>query len=152
MQIYLSAPVFSQMQRRWNREFATLLRKRMPECEVALPQDFKVRGKYNDRQRFGELFQRCIEAIDAADAVVALLDGADSDSGVAFEVGLAYAAGKPVVGVRTDYRQNQERGLNMMLSKACCEVVCRMAFQEDPQVLVEEVAQKLLSAFKRTDT
>jgi nucleoside 2-deoxyribosyltransferase len=43
--------------------------------------------------------------IRAADAVLALLDGTDVDSGVAAEIGFAAALGKPVVGFRLDFRQ-----------------------------------------------
>ena len=35
-------------------------------------------------------------AIDACDVVVALLDGAQVDDGTAWEIGYAYAKGKPV--------------------------------------------------------
>ena len=38
------------------------------------------------------------------DAVLALLDGTDVDSGVAAEIGFAAALGKPVVGFRLDFR------------------------------------------------
>jgi len=44
------------------------------------------------------------EAIDAADGVFAILDGVDVDSGTAAEVGYAFARGKYVSGLRTDFR------------------------------------------------
>lgn len=37
--------------------------------------------------------------------VLAMLDGADVDSGTAAEIGFASALGRPIVGVRTDLRQ-----------------------------------------------
>jgi nucleoside 2-deoxyribosyltransferase len=43
-------------------------------------------------------------AIDRADAVVAVLDGADVDSGTAAEIGYAFARGKRVIGYRSDVR------------------------------------------------
>jgi nucleoside 2-deoxyribosyltransferase len=43
-------------------------------------------------------------AIDAADAVVAVLDGTDVDSGTAAEIGYAFARGKRIVGYRGDFR------------------------------------------------
>jgi nucleoside 2-deoxyribosyltransferase len=43
-------------------------------------------------------------AIDAADAVVAVLDGTDVDSGTAAEIGYAFARGKLIVGYRGDFR------------------------------------------------
>ena len=43
-------------------------------------------------------------AIRSSDAVVAVLDGVDVDSGTASEIGFAYALGKRVFGLRTDFR------------------------------------------------
>lgn len=43
-------------------------------------------------------------AIDRADAVVAVLDGVDVDSGTAAEIGYAFARGKLIVGYRGDFR------------------------------------------------
>ena len=43
-------------------------------------------------------------AIDAASAIVAVLDGTDVDSGTAAEIGYAFARGKLIVGYRGDFR------------------------------------------------
>jgi nucleoside 2-deoxyribosyltransferase len=48
--------------------------------------------------------------IDGADAVLAVLDGADVDSGTAAEIGYAYARGLPVVGIRLDLRTTGDPG------------------------------------------
>jgi nucleoside 2-deoxyribosyltransferase len=42
--------------------------------------------------------------IDAADMVLAVLDGTDVDSGTAAEIGYAFAKGKPIHGYRGDFR------------------------------------------------
>ena len=44
------------------------------------------------------------EMVAQSDAVVAVLDGADVDSGVACEIGYAHAMGIPVIGYRSDFR------------------------------------------------
>jgi len=44
------------------------------------------------------------DAIDRAEAVVAVLDGVDVDSGTAAEIGYAFARGKRIVGYRGDFR------------------------------------------------
>lgn len=44
------------------------------------------------------------ESIDVADAVFAILDGVDVDSGTASEVGYAFAKGKRIWGYRGDFR------------------------------------------------
>ncbi len=44
------------------------------------------------------------ESIRVSDAVLAVLDGVDMDSGTASEIGFAFALGKRVHGLRTDIR------------------------------------------------
>jgi len=48
------------------------------------------------------------EAIRNCDIVLAVLDGADVDSGTASEVGFAYALGKTILGYRGDFRRTGE--------------------------------------------
>jgi len=48
------------------------------------------------------------EMIDAADTLVAVLDGVDVDSGTASEIGYAFGGGKRIYGLRTDFRQSGE--------------------------------------------
>ena len=43
-------------------------------------------------------------AIDRCDAMLAVLDGPDVDSGTAAEIGYAFARGKPILGYRGDFR------------------------------------------------
>jgi nucleoside 2-deoxyribosyltransferase len=43
-------------------------------------------------------------ALDECDAVVAILDGVDVDSGTAAEIGYAFAKGRPILGYRGDFR------------------------------------------------
>jgi nucleoside 2-deoxyribosyltransferase len=52
--------------------------------------------------------RRNVELIDAADAVLANLEGTDVDSGTAAEIGYACGRGIPVVGFRTDQRRSGE--------------------------------------------
>ena len=47
-------------------------------------------------------------AIRRCDLVIAVLDGVDVDSGTASEIGLGYALGKQVWGLRTDFRATGE--------------------------------------------
>lgn len=49
-------------------------------------------------------FTRTLEALQGARVVVAVLDGPAVDENVAFLVGYAFAAGKPIVGYSTDGR------------------------------------------------
>ena len=139
MNIYLAAPLFSIAERRLNRELARALEARLPETTVTLPQDVRVgkQASLNDRRHARAIYEQCVAAIEAADVVLAVLDGADADSGVTFEVGYARALGKRVVGLRTDFRQLQVKGLNVMLSEGCHDVLVHFSFNESLDALVE---------------
>ena len=146
MKIYLAAPLFSQVQRQYNRALARKLEQALPRCEVVLPQDFRTgpaQASYNDRREMETLYQRCVEEVDAADIVLALLDGADADSGTAFEVGYARGRGKPVLGVRTDFRQLQIKGLNIMLAEGCSDILCHFSFNEKTDDLVTKIVERI---------
>lgn len=47
-------------------------------------------------------------AIDGCDAVLAILDGSDVDSGTASEIGYAFARQKPILGYRGDFRLSSD--------------------------------------------
>lgn len=47
-------------------------------------------------------------AIDSAEAMFAILDGVDVDSGTAAEIGYGYARGLPIVGYRGDFRLSSD--------------------------------------------
>jgi hypothetical protein len=51
-----------------------------------------------------ELGRSNAASIADADGVVAILDGVDVDSGTASEIGFAFAQGKRIYGLRTDFR------------------------------------------------
>ena len=51
-----------------------------------------------------ELGRSNARSIDQADAVFAVLDGVDVDSGTAAEIGYGFARGKHICGLRTDFR------------------------------------------------
>jgi len=95
MRLYVAGPLFSAAERDWNAGLAAALRK--GGHEVFLPQD-KETGL--DAAR---IFSIDVGGIDWADAIVAIMDGAEPDAGTAWEVGYAYGK-KPIVLVRTDFR------------------------------------------------
>ncbi len=55
-----------------------------------------------------EIGEGNVAAIDRCDAVLAILDGVDVDSGTASEIGYAFAKGKRIVGYRGDFRPAAE--------------------------------------------
>jgi nucleoside 2-deoxyribosyltransferase len=72
------------------------------------------------------IFEANVRDIGRSDAVVAVLDGADPDSGTCWECGYACGTGRPVVGVRTDFRSaGDDPGapVNLMLSRSCAALI-----------------------------
>lgn len=67
-----------------------------------------------------EIARRNLRAIESCASVVAVVEGADVDSGVALEIGYAHALGKPVKLLRTDFRTQGPRigPVNIMLGMA----------------------------------
>jgi len=143
VKVYLSAPIFTQAERQWNRRLAAALEAQLPGAAVVLPQDFRVEDRYNDRRTFESIFAKCLGELASAGAVVAVLDGPDVDSGTAFELGYAAARGVPIIGVRTDYRAGQDRGTNLMVGRACARLVFNMSFREDTVALAADIVRKL---------
>jgi len=150
LRIYLAGPLFTIHERRMNRILAEAITAQLPGANVLLPQDFKHDNRYNDHRAFGIIFKGCVDAIDSSHCVVAWLDGPDADSGTCFEVGYAYAKGIPVIGVRTDFRLNQERGVNVMLSRACAAFVYRPSFDENVESLARDIVRAVRKAGART--
>ena len=112
--IYLAGPLFTIAEQRFNADLAKYLESR--GFEVWLPQDHEPR-----RNTARAIFQMDLTALDAADMIVACMDGPDPDSGTAWECGYAYAKGKPIVCYRTDFRVSGDtKGApyNLMLSES----------------------------------
>lgn len=96
MKVYFSGPLFTTSERAWNAEVAAALRD--AGHELVVPQE-----KQPGLDAAG-IFATDRRGIDHADVLVAIVDGADPESGTAWEVGYAYGTGKPTVLVRTDIR------------------------------------------------
>jgi nucleoside 2-deoxyribosyltransferase len=64
------------------------------------------------------VFENDRAAIDSADFLIAVLDGAGIDEGVAFEIGYAFGLGKHCVGLQTDMRRALPTGNNPMIGRS----------------------------------
>lgn len=147
IRIYIAGPLFTQAEWLWNERLAAGLRER--GFDAFLPQASAV-PMLNGTIPFdpAALFRGNVEALSRSAAVVAVLDGADADSGTCWECGYAFARGIPVVGVRTDIRQSGDDGaLNLMLTQSCRSVVvASMDNRTDIDALVMEIAERVQEA------
>ncbi len=115
--IYLAAPLFSEAERSYNAALARLLQEHL--FEVHIPQETGDDTPSRGSAEHSRIYRLNRQALDACDAVVAVIDGADADSGTAWEMGYAAAQGKPVFALRTDFRKvgDFER-VNLMLEQS----------------------------------
>lgn len=120
--IYLAGPLFNLAEQEFNRHLAAELAKFRSELKVILPQE---RAKLLLQQENGLdlIFNDCLEMIDQSDIIVAILDGPDTDSGTSVELGYALARNKLIIGIRTDFRGSEDRGLNLMVSHVCTTLI-----------------------------
>ena len=120
--VYLAAPLFSDAERAFNITLGDLLAAN--GYPVYLPQETGdgVEGTGQDKV----IFDSHLHALDGASCVVAVCDGADTDSGTAWEIGYAVAKGIPVIALSTDRRRPVSgRRVNLMIQESA-EVVGTM--------------------------
>lgn len=143
--IYLAGPLFTQAERIWNKNLGEQLFLSIPNTEIILPQVQAVNFVKADVIDFQGIVQDCIQSLEKADVIVAILDGSDADSGTCWECGYAYARGKRILGVRTDLRGSEDEGLNAMLRRTCEKVIYYPAIKEDIAGLAQEIASIILA-------
>lgn len=111
--IYFASPLFSEMELAYNEQLVARIRQTYPGIEIYLPQEHM---EINDRDAYADskkIAQYDTDALLRSNLLVAVLDGDVIDAGVASEIGVAYQAGIPMLGLYTDSRQrgagNQEK-------------------------------------------
>ncbi len=114
--VYLAAPLFSEAECDFNRKLRDLIISE--GYEVFLPQE-DSNNIHVEKNRQEIIFNKNIAALDRSDIIVAVIDGADVDSGTAWEIGYAYSKGKPVLGLKTDFRTLGIEGrVNLMIERS----------------------------------
>ncbi len=144
MRLYLAGPLFTQAERAWNLDLAGLIVEAghsvfLPQAEVQTIETLDAES----------IFRVDVDGVRSADAIVAIVEGADPDSGTSFECGLAFALGLPIVIVRTDFRAGGDAlpgqklaTVNLMLSQAATAVVAVTS----PTGGIDELASRIIEA------
>jgi len=101
LRVYWANALFSDADRRFNEVCADALRA--AGYEVVLPQ--AVPANAESAPTAESIFKQDTTELLSCDVLIACLDQETIDAGVACEVGLAYAAGVPILGLLTDLRQ-----------------------------------------------
>jgi nucleoside 2-deoxyribosyltransferase len=111
LRAYVAGPLFDDGERWW---IETVERVVAEEGFVTfLPhRDNPPKDRFNVRQ----IFDNDRRGVDECDVVVASLNGIITDDGTAWELGYAFAKGKFLIGLHTDWRRRFEHEVvNLML-------------------------------------
>lgn len=103
--VYVASPLFSQAEREFLEKMVNSLAQASgldPLNDFFLPhRDGGELGKGPTRNN---IFNLDMHHVDSAGVIIALLDGQDVDSGTCIELGYAFAKGKKILGLLTDFR------------------------------------------------
>jgi len=120
MKVFLAAPLFSEAEREFNSKIAKNLREKGFEVWLAQEAPFI---QHNTHKEKAAIYEGDISALNASDVVVTVLDGAEVDARVAYEMGYAKALGKPIIGLKTDYRTfSKMEEVNLMLDVSIIKI------------------------------
>jgi len=119
--VYLAAPLFSEAERNFNEIVARSLRDRY--FYVHLPQEVGDSSASRGVDEHARIYRENLRALEEADMIIAIIDGADADSGTAWEMGYAKARGKRIIALRTDFRlAGINEKVNLMLEQSATVV------------------------------
>ncbi len=111
MKIYVAGPLFDEGERWWIEHIESQIAA--AGHETFLPhRDNPPKDEFNVAQ----IFANDRRGIDECDTVVANLNGITTDDGTAWEIGYAFALGKPIIGLHTDWRRRFDHEVvNLMI-------------------------------------
>ncbi len=111
LRAYVAGPLFDEGERYWIETVDRVVAE--AGFITFLPhRDNPPKDQFNVRQ----IFENDKRGIDTCDVVVANLNGIITDDGTAWELGYAYATGKYLIGMHTDWRKRFDHEVvNLML-------------------------------------
>jgi nucleoside 2-deoxyribosyltransferase len=116
---YVAGPLFDEGERWWMEKVDALVADAgfvtfLPHRDNPPKDEFNVRAIFENDKR----------GIDECDVVVASLNGIATDDGTAWELGYAYAKGKYIIGLYTDWRMRFEHEVvNLMMECSMHQLV-----------------------------
>ena len=134
--VYVAGPLFDEGERWWiesveqvivDAGFATFLPHRDNPPKTA--------------DNVKEIFDNDRDGIDRAEIVVASLNGVTTDDGTAWELGYAYAKGKYLIGIHTDWRSRfPDEVVNLMIE---CSLNAMVRSLDDLPAALAAASEKL---------
>src|SRR5256885_395653 len=109
---FISGPLFNEGERWFQEQIETWAKQ--ADFDTFLPhRDAEELARTGDVQG---IFKLDKDAIDKSDLIICNLDGVCTDDGSAWEIGYAFAKGKHLLGILTDFRlRSKFSDVNLML-------------------------------------
>lgn len=142
--MYVAGPLFSDAERAFNQrldEFLVSLGYRtfLPQREAGDAMKLIDAGEPAENVR-PRLFALDWDNVRACDIMLVVLDGRVPDEGACVELGMAFALGKPCVGLQSDSRRFA-RGFNNVMIDGCLQGRIATSFEDLPAILAEPTTQ-----------
>lgn len=103
--LYFAAPLSTDEDRQFNKDVVTQLRTffdvYLPQDDGGLMIDMIAKGM-KPQEAAKSVFNIDVESLNRCDALLIVIHGKVVDEGAAFELGYAYAMGKPCFGLQTE--------------------------------------------------
>jgi nucleoside 2-deoxyribosyltransferase len=131
---YLAGPIFTRAQQEWtlglrNQIESEFLDLKLPLGLIWPYEDTpKNTDEPNVSHKLSEVLRICVDGLDRADLLLAILDGATVDDGTAWEMGYFFSRHRgvrPIIGLRTDARSSGDidGGVVNSLIQASCNSI-----------------------------
>lgn len=118
--VYFAASLFNEAERDFNRRVVAMIHDLgystwFPQEDVGLLTDLMEELDMTLDQVRDHIFRLNIREVQGADLVVFVLDGRVPDEGACIEAGIAWAMDKPIIALKTDIRDGESGGNNIMI-------------------------------------
>ncbi len=118
--IYYAASLFNEAERAFNRKVVAMIHELgystwFPQEDVGLLTDFIEKDGMTLEEARDHIFRLNIQEVATADLVVFCLDGRVPDEGACIESGIAWGMNKRIIALKTDFRDGEPGGNNIMI-------------------------------------
>ncbi len=125
--VYYAASLFNEGEREFNRQVVSMIHELgystwFPQEDVGLLSDFIEKDGMTLQEARHHIFDLNIREVQAADLVVFCLDGRVPDEGACIEAGIAWGMNKRIIALKTDFRDGEPGGNNIMIDGIVADV------------------------------
>jgi nucleoside 2-deoxyribosyltransferase len=125
--VYYAASLFNEAEREFNRKVVSMIHDLgystwFPQEDVGLLTDFVDKDGMTLEEARSHIFNLNIREVQACDLVVFCLDGRVPDEGACIEAGIAWGMDKRIVALKTDFRDGEPGGNNIMIDGIVAEL------------------------------